>query len=148
MADNYGRFDQFLETLRLFWGSSVRATKRFIKNLPSRVIGHFRRKIREYKNRPPRKDISKVYVLVGYTTKQQVDNKFNAERHMIILRRGLLILIFAVLMFISVSRFLDAMNYGELSQIFGFDSVSEFVVNDPFEVKTSQTQINGEYTGS
>ncbi len=148
MAGRKYTASQFLETVSLFWGSSVRATKRFVKNLPVRIKGYIKRKIREYKNRPPRKEINKVYVLVGYTTKQQVDNKFNAERHMIILRRGLLILIFVLLMFISISRFLDAMNYGQLSQIFGFDSVSDFLVNDPFESPTSQTQSVNEYSGT
>ncbi|MCR4688461.1 MAG: hypothetical protein K5745_02810 [Saccharofermentans sp.] len=138
---------QLAETISLFWGSSVRATKRFFKNLPHRITGYIRRKIREYKNRPPRKEINKVYVLVGYTTKQQVDNKFNAERNMIIIRRGLLVLIFLLLMFISISRFLDAMNYGELSQIFGFDSVSEFTVNDPFEISSTQIQETATQNG-
>ena len=35
-------------------------------------------------------------------------------------------------MFIAVNRFISAVNYGELSQMFGFDSITDFVKNDPF----------------
>ena len=121
-----------VDTLKAFTKSSAKATVRYFKGIPPRFVRFVRRKINEIKNRPPRKDISKVYVLVGYTTKAQVDAKFNAERHMIILRRGLLALIFLLLLFIAVHRFTDMINYGELSQMFGVDSVSDFLKNDPF----------------
>ena len=129
---NPGKTTDIAETIKAFTKSSAKATVRYFKGLPSRVVRFVRRKVNEIKNRPPRKDISKVYVLVGYTTKSQVDAKFNAERHMIILRRGLLALIFLLLLFIAVHRFTDMINYGELSQMFGVDSVSDFLKNDPF----------------
>ncbi len=132
MRDNGSVNTGLGDKLSAFWGSSVRATVRLIKNIIPRGISLIRRRIHEIKNRPQRKDISKVYVLVGYTTKKHVDDKFNAERRMIILRRGLLTLIFVLLMFIAVNRFISAVNYGELSQMFGFDSITDFVKNDPF----------------
>ena len=132
MANPANATSDFADTIKAFFKSSVKATVRYFKGLGPRIVRAVRRKINEIKNRPPRKDISKVYVLVGYTTKAQVDAKFNAERHMIILRRGLLALIFLLLLFIAVNRFTEMINYGELSQMFGVDSVSDFLKNDPF----------------
>lgn len=130
----------FIDTLKAFFRSSVKATVRYVKGIGPRCVRSVRRKISEIKNRPPRKDISKVYVLVGYTTKAQVDAKFNSERHMIILRRGLLALIFLLLLFISVNRFTEMINYGELSQMFGVDSISDFLKNDPFSSGKTVTE--------
>ena len=122
-----------------FLGCSYRATVRLIKGLPSRFIAFVKRKIKEYRNRPKRTDISRVYVVVGYTTKKRVDEKFNAERRMMIIRRGLLILIFLLVVFITVDRFPGAINYGELSQIFGIDSFDDVVENDPFADRTTES---------
>ena len=122
-----------------FLGCSYRATVRLIKGLPSRFVNYFKRKIKEYRNRPKRTDISRVYFVVGYTTKKRVDEKFNAERRMMIIRRGLLVLIFLLIIFIAVDRFTGVINYGELSQIFGIDSWDEVVENDPFADKTSES---------
>ena len=122
-----------------FLGCSYRATVRLIKGLPSRFVNYFKRKIKEYRNSPKRTDISRVYVVVGYTTKKRVDEKFNAERRMMIIRRGLLILIFILILFIAVDRITGLVNYGEMAQIFGIDSWDEVVENDPFEDRTTQT---------
>ena len=122
-----------------FLGCSYRATVRLIKGLPSRFVAFVKRKIKEYRNRPKRTDISRVYVVVGYTTKKRVDEKFNAERRMMIIRRGLLVLIFLLIIFIAVDRFTGIINYGELSQIFGIDSWDEVVENDPFADRTTES---------
>ena len=122
-----------------FLGCSYRATVRLFKGLPSRVVNYVKRKIKDYKNRPKRTDISRVYVVVGYTTKKRVDEKFNAERRMMIIRRGLLILIFILILFIAVDRVTGLVNYGEMAQIFGIDSWDQVVENDPFEDRTVQT---------
>ena len=115
-----------------FLGASWRATVRLIKSLPSRIFGIIRRAWREYRDRPPRKDISCVYVVVGYTTKKHVDERYNAERRMMILRKGLLALIFFLLLFIVMDRTLSIFNYNEIKQMFGFSSWSELLKNDPF----------------
>ena len=122
-----------------FLGCSYRATVRLIKGLPSRFVNYIKRKVKEYKNRPKRTDISRVYVVVGYTTKKRVDEKFNAERRMMIIRRGLLILIFILILFIAVDRVMGLVNYGEMAQIFGISSFDEVVENDPFEDRTTQS---------
>ena len=148
MSNNGSAASDFMDTVKAFAKSSAKATVRYFKGLPSRFVRSVRRKVNEIRNRPPRKDISKVYFLVGYTTKAQVDAKFNAERHMIILRRGLLALIFLLLLFISVNRFTEMINYGELSQMFGVDSMFDFLKNDPFSSNkpVTETEIAGQLT--
>ena len=115
-----------------FLGASWRATVRLFKSIPSRIFGRIRKVWRDYRDRPPRKDISRVYVVVGYTTKKYVEERYNAERRMMIMRRGLLALIFFLLLFIVLDRSLSAFNYGEIKQMFGFSSWSELLKNDPF----------------
>jgi hypothetical protein len=56
-----------------FFGASWRATVRVIKSIPSRIFARIRKTWREFRDRPPRKDISRVYLVVGYTTKRYVD---------------------------------------------------------------------------
>ena len=124
-----------------FLGCSYRATIRLIKGLPSRAVNYVKRKIKEYRNRPKRTDISRVYVVVGYTTKKRVDEKFNAERRMMILRRGLLILIFLLILFIAADRFTGLINYGEMAQIFGIESWNEVVENDPFAERDTENNV-------
>ena len=58
---------------------------------------------------------------------------------MMIIRRGLLVLIFILILLIAVNRFTEMINYGELSQIFGVDSFEEVVENDPFADRTTQS---------
>ncbi|MBR3342241.1 MAG: hypothetical protein IKG30_11555 [Clostridiales bacterium] len=124
-----------------FLGCSYRATVRLIKGLPSRLVGSVKRKIKEYKNRPKRTDINRVYVVVGYTTKKRVDEKFNAERRMMIMRRGLLILIFILLLVIAADRLTGMVNYGEMAQIFGIESWDEVVENDPFAERETRNTV-------
>ena len=122
-----------------FLGCSWRATVRLILGLPKRALSFIKRKIKEYRNRPKRTDINRVYVCVGYTTKKRVDEKFNAERRMMIIRRGLLVLIFVLILLIAVDRLTGAINYGEVSQIFGIEEWGQVVENDPFADRTTES---------
>ena len=123
-----------------FLGASWRATVRVVKSIPSRIIGKIKKIWREFRDRPPRKDISRVYTVVGYTTRKFVDERYNAERRMMILRRGLLALIFFLLLFIVLDRTLSILNYNELKQMFGFSSWTELLQNDPFSDKKETEQ--------
>ena len=123
-----------------FMGASWRATVRVVKSIPSRIFGRLKKIWRDYRDRPPRKDISRVYVVVGYTTKKYVNERYNAERRMMILRRGLLALIFFRLLFIVMDRSLSLFNYGELKQMFGFTNWSELLKNDPFSERKETEQ--------
>ncbi len=136
-SGSYGKSSAVMD----FLGCSYRATVRLFKSLPSRIANYIKRKIKEYRNRPKRTDISRVYVVVGYTTKKRVDEKFNAERRMMIIRRGLLALIFILILFIAINRFTEMINYGELSQIFGVNSWDEVVENDPFADRTTPSTV-------
>ncbi|MBR1797138.1 MAG: hypothetical protein IJ757_03895 [Clostridiales bacterium] len=118
-------------------GSIARTTVKFFKNIPSRVQNYIRRKITEYKRKPKRDSVNKVYVLVGYATKEHIDAKYNAERRLIILNRGLLILIFFLLLFISVNAILPHINTEQYKDMFGISTVEEVTRNDPFTVPTS-----------
>lgn len=126
---------KFSEIVSDFLGASWRATVRLFKSIPSRIFGRIRKAWRDFRDRPPRKDISRVYTVVGYTTKKYVDERYNAERRMMIMRRGLLALIFFLLLFIVLDRSLSAFNYGELKQMFGFSSWTDLTKNDPFSEK-------------
>ena len=69
------------EKITAIFGSVVRTTVKFFKNLPSRAENYVKRKISEYKRKPKRDTANKVYVLVGYATKSHIDSKLSAERN-------------------------------------------------------------------
>lgn len=128
----YNLFMKFFDLISSIFYSIIRTTVRFWKNLPHSFANFFKRKINEYKRRPERTEINKVYVLVGYTTKKHVDSKYNAERNMIIIRRGLMLIILLLLIFIAINRIMPLININEYSQMFGVNSVDEITENDPF----------------
>lgn len=125
-------FDNILGTLSGICGSVARTTVRFFKNLPGRVVNFVKRKINEYKRKPPREDINKVYVLVGYTTKKHIDARYNRERELMVLRRGLLIIIFVLILLISFKTFVPYINVDQYKNMFGIGDVDELTENDPF----------------
>lgn len=113
-------------------GSMWRATIRFFRNIPMRILNYVKRIVNDYKRKPARKDINKVYVLVGYTTKAHVNQKFNRERWFMLMRKGLLILIFVLLLFISINRIMALINVDSYKIMFGVGSTDEITENDPF----------------
>ena len=135
-ADNPGIGDK----LSAIFGSIVRTTVKFFKNLPSRCENYFKRKLTEYRRKPKRDTANKVYVLVGYATKSHIDSKHNAERNLIILNRGLLIIIFFLILFICINAILPHINTEQYQDMFGISTVEEVTRNDPFTVPgTSST---------
>lgn len=121
-----------VDTFKEIMHSVARTTVRYFKNLPNKIRDYIKRKVNEYKRRPPRKEANKVYVLVGYTSKKHIDDKYNAERHLIILRRGLLVLIFVLILFITINSIVPKLKVGKYGNIFGIGSVHELAENDPF----------------
>lgn len=116
-----------------------RTNVRTVVNLPAKVKSLILRKINDYKNKPKRTEINKVYVLVGYTTKQNIDNRYNDEHFMIALRRCLLIIISILLLFITIEWLTPKIKIDEFKQIFGIEDVDEMTSNDPFgELKESE----------
>jgi hypothetical protein len=130
----------FFSKISDIFGSVVRTTVKFFKNLPSRAQNYVRRRISEYRRKPKRDSANKVYVLVGYATKSHIDAKINAERNLIILNRGLLIIIFFLLLFISINAILPHINTQQYQDMFGISTYEEVTRNDPFTVPGVEQQ--------
>ena len=129
------------------FGCIHRTNVRTVVNIPTKIKSYFLRKINDYKNKPKRTEINKVYVLVGYTTKQNVDNRYNDEHFLISIRRILLILIFILLLFITVKWLTPQLKFEQLKQIFGIQSAEDMTSNDPFMGETTETdESNGMLT--
>ena len=112
--------------------SVARTTVRYFKNLPNKIRDYIKRKVNEYKRRPPRKEANKVYVLVGYTTKKNLDNRFNSEHLMIVFRRILLVFIFLLLLIITLNWIRPLIEVDQYKQVFGVENVDDITSNDPF----------------
>ncbi len=119
-----------------------RTNVRTITNLPSKVRNLIARKINDYKNKPKRDEINKVYVLVGYTTKQNIDNRYNDEHFLISIRRVLLIIIFILILAITIKWLTPQVKFDQLKQIFGIENVDEMTSNDPFSNESSPTDTS------
>ena len=126
------------------FGCIHRANIRFFVSIPTKVKSLVLRKINDYRSKPKREDINKVYVLVGYTTKQNIDNKYNDEHLMISLRRALLVIIFVMLLFIGFKWLIPKINFEQAKQIFGIQSMEEMTNNDPFEFKQTEETAESE----
>lgn len=128
--DNF--FSEKIAFLGGVCGCIGRSTVRWFKNIPNRIVDLAKRKINEYKRKPAREDINKVYVLVGYTTKRHIDARYDAERFMIILRKGLLLLIFVLILLISIKTIIPTVDIDQYRHMFGIGDVEELTQNDPF----------------
>lgn len=126
-------------------GSIYRTTLRFIKNIPSRLHNKYLRYMNERRRMPRRKTKSKVYVLVGYTSKEHVDRRFMAMKVQNLIRKSLLLGILIVFLII-IFKWLDPLgNINELKQIVGIDSMDDLAQEDPFgsvDPDTSNVQFN------
>lgn len=113
--------------------SSVgRTTVRTIKGIPHRISDKVKRIITDRRRRPERKEMNRVYVLVGYTSKKSIDKRYNAERSLIALRRSLLVVILILIlvrMFNTLKPLIQLDEYGEM---FGISSAEELTQNDPY----------------
>lgn len=112
-----------------------RANVRYFKNLPTKIKSLILRKINDIQNKPKRTEINKVYTLVGYTTKQNIDNKYNDEHLLITLRKALLVIIFVMILFIGFEWLIPQVNFDQAKQIFGISNVEEMTNNDPFTLE-------------
>lgn len=108
------------------------ATVKFVREIPAKFKSFCVIKLNEYKSRPKRTEMNKVYVLVGYTTKQHVDSKYRTEHMLVTVRRILLVIIFLELVLISFNKFIPMVNFDQYKSIFGISDVEEITGNDPF----------------
>lgn len=124
------------------FGSVIRTTVKTVKNLPSRAENYIKRKIKEHKRKPKRDGVNKVYVLVGYATKEHIDAKINVERNLIILNRGMLLIIFFLLIFIALHAVTPYLNPDQYQDMFGISTYEEVTRNDPFTLPGSSHSGN------
>ena len=125
-------------------GSIFRTTKRFVRNIPSRLRNKYLRYRNEKNRLPRRKTKSKVYVLVGYTTKEHVDRRFTGIKVQQMIRKVLLLLILLVFLFIMYKWLNPLGNTNEIKQIVGIDKIDDLAQEDPFAAsgKSNQIQIS------
>jgi len=122
-------------------GSIGRTTVRFVRNIPSRIHNKYLRYRNEKKRMPRRKTKSKVYVLVGYTTKEHIDRRFAAVKVQQMIRKVLLGLILLVLIIILNNWLNPLGNTDELKQIVGIDKIDDLAQEDPFGEPGATNQI-------
>ena len=132
----------FLDSVLSFLGCSYRATVRYIKGIPGKVKDSFNRKISEYTSRPKRKSINRIYVLVGYISKESADLKYKTERNLISLKRALLMLIFILLFVITIRWILPFVQLDQYKTMFGIDSVDQMTRNDPFTLENGNSYVD------
>ena len=126
-------FQIFVYKVMMVFKSIYVTTFLFFKNLPAVAKNRWMRYRNEKKRTPKRKTKSRVYILVGYTTKAKVDKRYRSVRIQRVFR-GLLIsgifIISCVLMYRAISPQLDFESY---SQMFGIKELDELTNVDPFE---------------
>lgn len=129
-----------IKTLRMIFASMGRATVKFFREIPTKVKSRFVLKINEFKSRPKRTEMNKIYVLVGYTTKQHVENKYRTEHMLITVRRVLLIIILLELFLITINKVVPLVDFSQYQNIFGISSIDDMTNNDPFTNESKETE--------
>ncbi|MBR3058733.1 MAG: hypothetical protein IKG93_12310 [Clostridiales bacterium] len=116
-------------------------TWNFFKALPGNISSKIKEKIAQKKRMPKRKSIHKVYVLVGYTTKEYVNRKYRKERALLIIRRILVACIILVILIMAYRWFVPQLDTDEYKQMIGIDDIKELTQSDPFATETTKAQI-------
>ena len=129
-------------------GSIVRTTVRFVKNIPSRIQNKYMRYRNEKNRLPRRRTKSKVYVLVGYTTKEHVDRKYAAIKVQHLILRVLLVCILIVFLVIMYNWLNPLGNTTDLKQIVGINKIDDLAQKDPFGSAGATNQIQLSTTAS
>lgn len=113
--------------------SIVHATGLFFVNLPIKMKSRITKYIKDRKNLPKRKSMSRVYVLIGYTSKEKVDRRYRSLKIQRILR-FLLILGIIFLCFLLAFRAITPMlNFESYKKMFGIEEFDDLTAVDPFE---------------
>lgn len=113
--------------------SVFRTTIRFFKNIPSKILNFYRIKKKEHDRMPKRKSVNKVYVLIGYTTKKNVDKKYRREKIMYRLRSVLVLAIVVVLLIMLYQAVIPLIDSSEYKQMLGIEKIGKMAEKDPFE---------------
>ena len=118
-----------------------RTTVQFFRNLPGTISNKIKAKIAEHRRMPKRRSMHKVYVLVGYTTKEYVDRKYRKERMLLIIRRILVGCIIVLILVMALRWFIPKLDTDEYKQMIGINEMDELTKNDPFATETSNAAI-------
>lgn len=118
-----------------------RTTVQFFRSLPGTISNKIKAKIAEHRRMPKRRSMHKVYVLVGYTTKEYVDRKYRKERMLLIIRRILVGCIIVIILAMALRWFIPKLDTDEYKQMIGINEMNELTKNDPFATETSNAAI-------
>ena len=149
-ADEHARTDSWWERALFavlgFFAFLGRTPWNFFKTLPSRISSKIKEKIAQKKRMPKRKSIHKVYVLVGYTTKEYVNRKYRKERILLIIRRILVACIILIILIMAYRWIVLQLDTDEYKQMIGIDDIEDLTKNDPFasESTTAAVQLDSE----
>ena len=129
-----------------FFAFLGRTTLNFFKSLPNKISSKIKEKIAQKKRMPKRKSIHKVYVLVGYTTKEYVNRKYRKERILLIIRRILVACIIVIILIMAYRWIMPQLDTEEYKQMVGIDDIDDLTRNDPFasESTTAAVQLESE----
>jgi len=124
-----------------FFAFLGRTTWNFFKTLPNRISSKIKEKIAQKKRMPKRKSIHKVYVLVGYTTKEYVNRKYRKERILLIIRRILVACIIVIILIMAYRWIMPQLDTDEYKQMIGIDDIEDLTKNDPFATETTTVPV-------
>ena len=133
--------EDILSKIGGFFAFLGRTTVQYFKNLPNSIRNKVKAKIAEYRRMPKRKSIHKVYVLVGYTTKEYVDSKFRKERTLLIVRRVLIGCIIVIVLIMAYRWFVPKLDTNEYKQMIGINEFDELTQSDPFATETTNEAV-------
>ncbi len=140
ISDDIPERDSF-SMLKALPGSMLRATTRAIRNFIPSLRNRYRR-WQNMKNRlPKRTGRNRVYMLIGYTSKEHVDNRYRAMKVQNIIRILILVCILIALLFIGYKALNPFGNMDELKQIVGFDDLNDLTKDDPFSARPDSTSL-------
>lgn len=132
---------QVIQWLTGLFGSIWRTTKRFFKNMIPSVKNSYKRWRNERSRLPKRTTRSKSYLLVGYTTKENINKRYRAMKIQNMIRLALLLSIIMLTIFILYKWLNPFGNTDELQQIVGISKIEELTGEDPFAKDQSSDDL-------
>lgn len=121
--------------------SVFRTTVRYFKNIPSKMVNLYRRRKKEHDRMPKRNSASKVYILIGYTTKKNVDRKYRREKVLYRLRSVMIAAIILVLLIMIYKAVIPMIDSSEYKQMLGIEKIEKMAEKDPFETEKDSNII-------
>lgn len=121
-----------------------RTTITFFKHLPHMISTKVKAKVAERRRMPKRRTINKVYVLVGYTTKEYVDRKYRKERILLRIRKVLIACIVILILVMSWRWFYPKIDTDEYKQMIGVNDMKDLTRDDPFATESTTVAISPE----